>query len=37
LRFVATPKGKGESIYLRFHDPERKLRYSDVEVPGPTK
>jgi putative heme-binding domain-containing protein len=32
LRFVTAPKGKGEVVYLRFHDPERKLRYPDVEA-----
>jgi len=31
LRFVTTAKGRGEAVYLRFHDPERKLRYPDVE------
>ena len=37
LRFVSTYQGKGESLFLRFHDPDRKLRYPDVEVPGPRK
>jgi putative membrane-bound dehydrogenase-like protein len=32
LRFVTTTKGKGESLYLRFHDPDRKLRYPDVQI-----
>jgi putative membrane-bound dehydrogenase-like protein len=32
LRFVTTTKGKGEVAYLRFHDPERKLRYPDIEI-----
>ena len=30
VRFVSTSTGKGEAVYLRFHDPDRKLRYPDV-------
>jgi putative heme-binding domain-containing protein len=37
LRFVSTYTGKGEGLYLRFHDPDRKLRYPDVESPAPKK
>ena len=32
LRFVSTYQGKGESLYLRLHDPDRKLRYPDVDT-----
>jgi putative heme-binding domain-containing protein len=37
LRLVTTYQGKGEGLYLRFHDPDRKLRYSDTEVVPPPK
>ena len=37
LRFVSTYQGKGEALYLRFHDPDRKLRYPDVEIVRPKK
>jgi len=37
LRFVTTYQGKGESLFLRFHDPDRKLRYPDVETPEQKK
>lgn len=30
--FVTKYGGANESVYLRFHDPDRKLRYADVEV-----
>ena len=33
LRFVSTYQGKDESVFLRFHDPDRKLRYPD-DSPG---
>jgi putative membrane-bound dehydrogenase-like protein len=33
LRFVSKYEGKGEAVFMRFHDPDRKLRYPDVEVP----
>lgn len=35
VRFVTTSKGKGESLFLRFHDPDRKLGYPDVAAPAP--
>src|SRR5262245_46886237 len=35
LRFVTTYQGQGESLFLRFHDPERKLRYPDPEISSP--
>jgi putative membrane-bound dehydrogenase-like protein len=36
LRFVSTYQGRGESLYLRFHDPDRKLRYPESGVsPAP--
>jgi putative membrane-bound dehydrogenase-like protein len=37
LRFVITSHGKGDAIYLRLHDPDRKLRYPDVEATAPKK
>ena len=29
LRFVSKYEGKGESVFLRFQDPDRKLRYPE--------
>jgi putative heme-binding domain-containing protein len=37
LRFVSTYQGKGQALFLRFHDPDRKFRYPDVEVAEPRK
>jgi putative membrane-bound dehydrogenase-like protein len=34
LRVTTTFQGKGQAVYLRFHDPDRKLRYPDVEAAG---
>jgi putative heme-binding domain-containing protein len=35
LRVVTTYQGRGQGIYLRFHDPDRKLRYPDVAENAP--
>ena len=29
LRFTTKASGKGQGAYLRFHDPDRKLRYPE--------
>jgi putative membrane-bound dehydrogenase-like protein len=33
VTFVTEHGGKGEAVYLRFHDPDRKLRYDEPPIP----
>jgi putative membrane-bound dehydrogenase-like protein len=37
LSYVTKFIGKGEAVYLRFHDPDRKLRYPDEDAAVPKK